>query len=72
MDKDAKKIAKLLGRNISKYRRKKNLTSEALAYENGFSKGYLSDLENGKKIPSVMMLHKLSVALGVKLKDFFS
>ena len=72
MDKDAKKIASLIGKNISKYRRRKSLTSETLAYENGFSKGYLSDLENGKKIPSVMMLHTLSVALGVSIKDFFS
>ncbi len=71
MDKNAQKIAKQIGGNISKYRRKKGLTSEALAYENGFSKGYLSELENGKKIPSIMMLHDLSKALGISLRDFF-
>lgn len=71
MDKNAQKIARLVGKNISKYRRKKGLTSETLAYENGFSKGYLSDLENGKKIPSILMLDRLAKALGVQLKDFF-
>lgn len=72
MDKEAQKIAVKIGKNISKYRRKAGMTSEAVAYENGFSKGYLSDIENGKKIPSIMMLYKISKSIGASLKDLVS
>lgn len=71
MDKKFQKLARKIGKNISKYRRAKDLTSEALAYGCGFSKGYLSDLENGKKIPSIMLLSELSEELSVDIRDFF-
>ena len=66
-----KKIQKQLGLKISTLRRNKKMTSEKLAYETGISKGYLSDIENGKKLPSIKILAELGDTLGVKLKDFF-
>lgn len=47
------------------------MTSERLAYENGISKGYLSDLENGKRLPSLKVLEKIAKALGVTLRELF-
>ena len=62
----------MIGQNILKHRQQRGLTIEGLAYENDLSKGYLSDIEKGKKIPSILMLHRISSALEVDLKDFFS
>lgn len=47
------------------------MTSERLAYEKGISKGYLSDLENGKRLPSLKILERIAKALGVTLRELF-
>lgn len=64
-------LAKTLGKRISQVRRQKKLTSERLAYENSISKGYLSDIENGKRLPSLKLLEKIARALDVKLRELF-
>lgn len=66
-----KQLTQLVGKNISRLRRKENLTSEQLAYQNDFSKGYLSDIENGKKLPSLRLLLKLSKVLNCEMGEFF-
>lgn len=65
------KLAKRIGKRISYWRRERELTSEALAYENDVSKGYMSDIENGNKLPSLSMLSKIARALDVDIKDLF-
>ncbi len=65
------KLAKRIGKKISDIRRKRGMTSEKLAYENGISKGYMSDIENGKKLPSLNMLNQIARALNVDIKDLF-
>jgi transcriptional regulator with XRE-family HTH domain len=64
-------LAKSLGKKISQIRRGKGMTSERLAYEKGISKGYLSDLENGKRLPSLKILERIAKALGVTLRELF-
>jgi transcriptional regulator with XRE-family HTH domain len=65
------KLSKRIGKRVSQERRKKNLTTEKLAYENGISKGYLSDIENGKKLPSIKMLERIADALEVDISILF-
>ena len=65
------RLAKKLGKRISKFRRERGVTSEKLAYENGISKGYLSDIENGKRLPSLTLLEKIARGLGIGLRDLF-
>lgn len=65
------KLAKRIGRRISDIRRKRGMTSEKLAYENDISKGYMSDIENGKKLPSLRMLNQIAGALDVDIKELF-
>jgi len=65
------KLGLRIGKNITAIRKKKNLTLEKLAYENDISKGYLSEVESGKKLPSLKMLKKIAEALEVDIKDFF-
>ncbi len=64
-------LAKKLGTRIRELRKKEKVTSEKFAYENGISKGYLSDIENGKRLPTLEMLDKIAKALGVPLRELF-
>lgn len=64
-------LAKRIGKKIVKLRNSQKMTQEKLAYENDISKGYLSELESGKKLPSLLMLEKIAEALGVDIKDMF-
>ena len=61
----------LSNENIKELRQIKKLTAEKLAYEIDVSKGYLSDIESGKKIPSVEMLEKIGKHLGVDIQELF-
>jgi transcriptional regulator with XRE-family HTH domain len=58
-------MRKLVGRNVRKIRLKRGLTQEAFAERSGFSQQYLSDLERGKRNPTVVTLFELASALGV-------
>ena len=65
------RLARRIGKRISEYRHARGMTSEKLAYENDLSKGYLSDIENGKKLPSLKVLEKIAKALKVDIRDLF-
>lgn len=58
-------------KNITKFRTEKGYTQERLAYESEISKGYLSEIESGKKSPTVRTMVKLSKTLEVELYKFF-
>lgn len=47
------------------------LTLEALAERSGFTKGYLSKIENGKKAPPIASLARIARAMGLELSYFF-
>lgn len=64
-------IKKLLGQNIRKYRKAKNLTQEQLAELVGIGTANISYIENGKFSPSVETLEKLSEVLGVYPYEFY-
>ena len=65
------KLAKRNGSRIVKLRNSQKLTQEKLAYENGISKGYLSDIEKGNKLPSLSVLEQIADRLGVDIKELF-
>lgn len=65
------KLGLRIGRRLSYWRDKRGLTLEKFAYENDISKGYLSELEAGKKLPSLKMLEKIADALEIDIKDLF-
>lgn len=62
-------IRKLVGRNVRHYRQKRKLTQEAFAEMSGFSQQYLSDLERGKRNPTVVTVYEIATALGVSHLD---
>ena len=54
----------LVGRNVRRLRLERGLTQEQFADASGFSQQYLSDLENGRRNPTVVTLFELADALG--------
>jgi len=62
----------LVGRNVRKARLAKRLTQERLADLSGFSQQYLSDLERGKRNPTVVTLWELAQVLGVTPVDLIT
>ena len=52
---------------IRKLRLQQNLTVEQLAKKSGFSKGFISQVENFRITPSLKALNAISAALGVPL-----
>jgi transcriptional regulator with XRE-family HTH domain len=58
-------MRKLVGRNAARLRAAADLTQEQLAERSGFSQQYISDLERGRRNPTVVTLYELATALGV-------
>jgi transcriptional regulator with XRE-family HTH domain len=64
-------LARQLGTRIRALRGEANLTQERLAWDCDLDKGYLSQVEAGKRIPSVPVLAMLAKRLGIELADLF-
>ena len=60
------KLDNSFGRSLRKRRLAKLLSQEALALESDLSRGYISDLEMGKKDPSLFTIFKLATAMQMK------
>jgi len=60
------KLDNSFGRSLRKRRLAKLLTQEVLATEANLSRAYISDLEMGKKDPSLSTIFKLASALQLK------
>ncbi len=59
-------IREILGLNLRASRRKCGMTQEALRDATGISQQYLSELEAGKRNPTIGTLAKLAAALHVE------
>ncbi|RWK14789.1 MAG: XRE family transcriptional regulator [Mesorhizobium sp.] len=62
-------MRRLVGRNFARLRRESGLTQEDVEARSGFSQQYLSDLERGKRNPTVITLYELAQAIGVSHVD---
>lgn len=58
-------MRRLVGRNFARLRRERGLTQEQVAERSGLSQQYLSDLERGRRNPTIITLYELAQALGV-------
>lgn len=58
-------MVQLLGKNVRRYRKLKDMTQEQLALEADMERSYVSDLERGQRNPSVRALGRLAEALKV-------
>lgn len=60
-----------IAQNIRSVRIAQKMTVEQLAQRSGFSKGFISQVENFRTTPSLKALVKLAEALGLQVSDLF-
>lgn len=58
-------MRKLVGGNVKRARIAAGMTQEELAARSGFSQQYISELERGKRNPTIVSIFELGQALGV-------
>jgi transcriptional regulator with XRE-family HTH domain len=58
-------LAQIMGANVRRERRRLGLSQEQLALDADMKRSYLSDLERGRRNPSVRALGRLAEALNV-------
>ncbi len=62
-------MRRLVGLNFARLRKDKGFTQERFAETSGFTQQYVSDLERGRRNPTVVTLFHLASALGVTPAD---
>ena len=60
-----------LGKRIAYLRKQKHMSQLDLSLETGLSQSYLSELEKGKRNPTVNVLNKIASALNIDLSNLF-
>jgi transcriptional regulator with XRE-family HTH domain len=65
-------IKNKLGKRVKELRLTLGYSQEAFAHECGLDRTYIASLENGKRNVSIVNIEKISIALNVSLRDFFS
>lgn len=58
-----------IGINIRNIRKSKHISQKELAFRIRKSNGYLSDIENGNKLPSINVLYSIAYHLSVCPSD---
>jgi len=65
------KISEQLGKNMKRIRAKKKMSQGDIARALEVDRGYISNIENGKKNPTIATIQKLASALGVSADELF-
>lgn len=60
-----------LGKRVAYLRKERHLTELELSLKANMAKSYLSDLERGKRNPTVKVLERVAIALGVTIEELF-
>lgn len=58
-------------KNVKTLRKQKNMTLSEIAQKTKLSVGFLSNIENCKRTPSLDTLDKIAIALEIDIVDFF-
>ncbi|SKB62608.1 Helix-turn-helix domain-containing protein [Parapedobacter luteus] len=61
-----------VGARLRDVRLAKKLTQEKVSFDSDIDKSYISEVENGRRNISIVNLEKLTLTLGISLKDFFN
>ena len=66
------KITENFGKQVKKLRLEKEMSQEELAEKLNIHRTYMSFIERGQRSPSLLLIFKISRALGIKLPELFS
>ncbi len=61
-----------LGLNVQRLRRRKGWSQEALAFESGLHRTYISGIERGVRNPTISILAQLAQSLGVLASELLA
>lgn len=64
-------VEQSIGQRLAALRARRGLTLERLAEVTGFTKGYLSKIENSRKVPPIGSLARIATALDADIAYFF-
>ena len=67
-----KKLISKLALTVREIRQKKGMSQEKLAELIDSHQVYISEIETGKKIPSLPILSKIAVCFGLSLSEFIT
>ena len=70
-DKNTSFVLMELGSRIAFLRRSQGKSQLSLSLDAKVTKSYLSDVERGTRNPSVMVINRICLALGVSLEELF-
>ncbi|GMB01664.1 helix-turn-helix transcriptional regulator [Pelosinus sp. IPA-1] len=59
-------------KNLANFRKEKGWSQKELSDKAGVSQTYISELEAGKKQPTVLIAQKLATALGITLSELLN
>lgn len=62
-------LCELLGRNVRRHRLAAGLSQEELAFRAGMDRTYLSDIERGRRNPTLLTMQDLAVPLNIQVSD---
>jgi transcriptional regulator with XRE-family HTH domain len=65
-------VKQRLGANVRRLREAKGLSQEAFAFEAGIHRTYVSDIERGARNPTISVVEKLAIALGVTASELLT
>jgi len=66
-----KDLRLLFGKRITQLRIEKGLSQDKFAWEGNMARSFISEVERGKRNPTLTNICKLADALGVKKGDLF-
>ena len=61
-----------IGIRIKELRKQNNMSQKDLAYSADLDRSYIASVENGQRNISIVNIEKVSIALGVTVKEFFN
>ena len=64
-------VRKRIGWNLRRLRKERDITQEDFATDSGIDRGYISGVERGVRNPSVLVLARISGAVGVDIAELF-
>lgn len=71
MSDESRKLIINIGITITELRNERKISQETLAERSGIHRTYLSEVEGGKRNPTIAVLNKIIVALDISMTDFF-